>query len=46
MAVEKLMDRVFKLADEAAYAGTRVTPADFQWWRQLVLREISNEAMS
>jgi hypothetical protein len=38
--------RVFKLADEAAYAGTRLTPADFQWWRQLVLREISNEAMS
>ncbi len=38
--------RVFKLADEAAYAGATLAPADFQWWKQLVLREISNEAMS
>jgi len=38
--------RVFKLADEAAYAGATLTPADFQWWKKLVLREISNEAMS
>jgi hypothetical protein len=37
--------RVFTLADEAAYAGATLTPADFQWWQQLVLREISNEAM-
>jgi hypothetical protein len=38
--------RVFPLADEAAYAGATLTPADFQWWKKLVLREISNEAMS
>lgn len=38
--------RVFKLADEAAYAGATLAPADFRWWKQLVLREISNEAMS
>jgi hypothetical protein len=38
--------RVFKLADEAAYARATLAPADFQWWKQLVLREISNEAMS
>ena len=38
--------RVFTLADAAAYAGAKLAPADFQWWRQLVLREISNEAMS
>lgn len=38
--------RVFKLADEAAYAGATLAPADFQCWKQLVLREISNEAMS
>jgi hypothetical protein len=38
--------RVFKLADEAAYAGVKLTPADFRWWKQLVLREISHEAMS
>jgi hypothetical protein len=38
--------RVFKLSDEAAYAGATLAPADFLWWKQLVLREISNEAMS
>lgn len=38
--------RVFKLADEAVYAGATLAPADFRWWKQLVLREISNEAMS
>jgi oxygen tolerance protein BatD len=38
--------RVFKLADEAAYAGTTLAPADFLWWTQLVLREVNNEAMS
>jgi len=38
--------RVFKLADEAAYAGVRLAPSDFQWWKQLVVREINNEAMS
>lgn len=38
--------RVFKLADEAAYARATLATADFQWWKQLVLREISNEAMS
>jgi hypothetical protein len=38
--------RVFKLADEAAYAGATLAPADFRWWKQLVLREIGNEAMS
>jgi hypothetical protein len=38
--------RVFKLAEEAEYAGTRLTPADCQWWNQLVLREINDEAVS
>jgi hypothetical protein len=38
--------RVFMLADEAAYAGTKLAPVDLRWWRQLVLREISSEAMS
>jgi hypothetical protein len=38
--------RVFKLADEAAYGGATLAPADFRWWKQLVLREIGNEAMS
>jgi hypothetical protein len=37
--------RVFKLADEAAYAGATLAPANFHWWTQLVLREISNETM-
>jgi hypothetical protein len=36
--------RVFKLADEAAYAGATLAPADFPRWKQLVLGEIGNEA--
>jgi hypothetical protein len=38
--------RVFMLADEAAYAGAKLAPVDLRWWKQLVLREFSNEAMS
>jgi hypothetical protein len=38
--------RVFKLAEEAEYAGARLTPADCRWWNQLVLREINDEAVS
>jgi hypothetical protein len=38
--------RVFVLADEAAYAGMKLLPSDFQWWKQLVLLEINNQAMS
>jgi hypothetical protein len=38
--------RVFKLADEAEYAGATLTPADCRWWNQLVLREINDEAVS
>jgi hypothetical protein len=33
--------RVFKLADEAAYARLKLTAADFQRWKQLIVRQIS-----
>lgn len=46
LSARSITARVFKLADEATYAGVRLEPADFQWWKQLVLREIGNEAMS
>jgi hypothetical protein len=46
VSASSITARVFKLADEATYAEVRLEPADFQWWKQLVLREISNEAMS
>ncbi len=37
--------RVFALADEATYAKVKLLPADFQWWKQSVLREIKKKAM-
>jgi hypothetical protein len=33
--------RVFKLADEAAYSGLKLTASDFQRWRQLIQRQLS-----
>jgi len=33
--------RVFKLADEAAYSGLKLSTSDFQRWKQLIIRQIS-----
>ncbi len=33
--------RVFKLADEAAYSGLKLSSSDFQRWKQLIIRQIS-----
>jgi hypothetical protein len=38
--------RVFMLADEAAYAGGRLTAIEFQPWRELVLGQVNREATS
>jgi hypothetical protein len=38
--------RIFTLADEAAYAGVKLTAIEFQRWKRLVLRRINSEAMS
>ncbi len=32
--------RVFKLADEAAYSGLKLSNSDFQRWKQLIIRQI------
>jgi hypothetical protein len=34
--------RVFKLADEAAYSGLRLTASDFQRWKQLIRRQLTD----
>jgi hypothetical protein len=46
LGAHSVTSRVFKLTDEAAYAGARLSPTDFHWWTQLVLREIRKEAKS
>jgi hypothetical protein len=33
--------RVFKLADEAAYSGLKLSAADLQRWKQLIRRQLS-----
>lgn len=38
--------RVFRLADETAYAGGLLQPIDFQRWKRLVLRRIHTETLS
>jgi hypothetical protein len=38
--------RLFTLADETAYAGTRLTTLDYQQWRQLVMGHINAKGMS
>ena len=37
--------RVFRLADESAYAGDSLPTVDYQRWKRLVLRRINNEAL-
>jgi len=34
--------KVFKLADEAAYSGLKLTAADFQRWKQLIRRQLTD----
>jgi hypothetical protein len=38
--------RAFMLADEAAYSTLKLTPADFQRWQRIVLRNVDSEMPS
>jgi hypothetical protein len=38
--------RAFMLADEAAYSTLKMTPADFQRWQRIVLRNVDSEMPS
>jgi hypothetical protein len=38
--------RLFMLADEAAYAGTRLTALEFRRWKQVVLDQLHSEVVS
>jgi len=39
------LTRLFKLADETAYAGIRLTALDYQQWRQFVVGQINPKAL-
>jgi hypothetical protein len=40
------LTRLFKLADETAYAGVKLTALDYQHWKQFVVGQINLKAMS